>query len=103
VLSRELAAAGQYPPVDVLDSLRRLMPSVTTTEHRAQATLARRLLAEYRRSEDLLRIGAYKSGNDPEVDRAVKAMPELRRFMEQATMERGSLAAAIARFQRLVL
>ena len=87
VLSRDLAAAGHYPPVDVLDSLSRLMPAVTSAAHLAKAALARRLLSAYRKSEDLIRIGAYKPGMDEELDRAMRAMPELRRFMEQGSHE----------------
>jgi flagellum-specific ATP synthase len=103
VLSRALAASGQYPPVDVLDSLSRLMPAVSQTEHRVQAQLARRLLAAHARNEDLLRIGAYKAGMDVELDRALKEMPELRSYMEQGVHERVSLAASVMRLQRMVL
>ncbi len=62
VLSRSMAAGGWYPPVNVLDSLSRLMPAVTTPEHRTKAATVRRLLAAHARSEDLIRIGAYKTG-----------------------------------------
>lgn len=68
VLSRALAAEGWYPPIHVLDSISRLMPAITTQEHREQAALVRRLLAVYARSEDLVRIGAYKPGADADLD-----------------------------------
>ncbi len=71
VLSRALAAEGWYPPIEVLDSISRLMPAVTEAEHREQAALLRRLMAVYARSEDLVRIGAYKPGADPDLDRAL--------------------------------
>jgi len=103
VLSRDLAAAGQYPPVAVLDSLSRLMPAVTTSEHRDQARQARRLLAAFARSEDLIRIGAYKPGTDPDLDRAVEAMPVLRAFMEQRSEERVMLEDAVATLRDLAL
>lgn len=103
VLSRELAAAGQYPPVAVLDSLSRLMPAVTTAEHREQARQARRLLASFARSEDLIRIGAYRPGTDAELDRAVEAMPVLRAYMEQQSDERFTLEAAISTLRELAL
>ncbi len=92
-----MAAAGWYPPVDVLDSLSRLMPAVTTPEHREQAAIARRLLAAHARSEDLVRIGAYKAGTDEELDRAMRAMPLLREFLEQGSMERVTMEDTIAR------
>jgi flagellum-specific ATP synthase len=88
VLSRSMAAGGWYPPVNVLDSLSRLMPAVTTPEHRMQAAMVRRLLAAHARSEDLIRIGAYKAGTDDDLDRAVRAMPLLREFLEQGSRER---------------
>ena len=97
VLSRRMAAAGWYPPVDVLDSLSRLMPAVTTPEHRERAAIARRLLAAHARSEDLVRIGAYKAGTDEELDRAMRAMPLLREFLEQGSMERVTMEDTVAR------
>ncbi len=72
VLSRALAAEGWYPPIEVLDSISRLMPAVAEPQHREQAALLRRLMAVYARSEDLVRIGAYKPGADPDLDRALQ-------------------------------
>lgn len=95
VLSRTLAAAGRYPPIDVLDSLSRLMPAVTGKRHQARASLIRGLLALYTRSEDIMRIGAYKPGTDPELDRAVRAMPSLRQFLEQGSDELSPLDQSI--------
>ena len=103
VLSRSMAAAVWYPPVDVLDSLSRLMPAVTTMEHRTQAALARRLLAAHARSEDLIRIGAYKPGTDEELDRAMRAMPVLREFLEQKSSERVTMEDTVARMNAMEL
>src|SRR3981189_1294398 len=103
VLSRSMAAGGWYPPVDVLDSLSRLMPAVTTPEHRARAATARRLLAAYSRSEDLVRIGAYKAGTDDELDRAMRAMPLLRGFLEQGSSERVTMDEAVSRLSAMEL
>jgi flagellum-specific ATP synthase len=103
VLSRSMAAGGWYPPVDVLDSLSRLMPAVTTPEHRAQASTARRLLAAHARSEDLIRIGAYKAGTDDDLDRAIRAMPVLREFLEQGSKERVSMEDTVARLNAMEL
>jgi flagellum-specific ATP synthase len=101
VLSRRMAAAGWYPPVDVQDSLSRLMPAVVTKEHLAHARGARRLLAAYARSEDLIRIGAYTAGTDQELDLAVEAMPSLRRFLEQGSDESATMATTVARLAEL--
>ena len=103
VLSRSMAAGGWYPPVNVLDSLSRLMPAVTMPEHRAQAAMVRRLLAAHARSEDLIRIGAYKAGTDAELDRAIHAMPLLREFLEQRSDERVTMQESVARLSGLEL
>ncbi|MGC1423058.1 MAG: FliI/YscN family ATPase [Terracidiphilus sp.] len=88
VLSRRLAAEGWYPPIDLLDSISRLMPAVARTNHLEQAALLRRMLATYARSEDLVRIGAYKQGADPDLDRALQARNAMREFMTQTPRER---------------
>jgi len=103
VLSRDLAAAGQYPPVAVLDSLSRLMPAVTTREHLEQAVRARRLLATFARSEDLIRIGAYKPGSDIELDRAIAVMPLLRAFMEQQSGDSVTLNHSVEMLREMAL
>lgn len=95
VLSRALAAEGWYPPVEVLDSISRLMPAVAAGEHREHSSLVRRLMAVYARSEDLVRIGAYKPGADPELDRAIAARGALRAFMTQRSGERAWFGESI--------
>ena len=87
VLSRALAAEGWYPPIEVLDSISRLMPAVTAPAHREQAALLRKLMAVYARSEDLVRIGAYKPGSDPDLDRAFGARDAMRAFVTQESQE----------------
>lgn len=101
VLSRALASESWYPPIQLLDSISRLMPAVTTTEHREQAALIRKLLAVYARSEDLVRIGAYKQGADPELDRALRAREPLRAFMTQDAHEEVHFEEAVAGLQTL--
>jgi flagellum-specific ATP synthase len=97
VLSRALASEGWYPPIQLLDSISRLMPSVTEPPHREQAALLRRLMAVYARSEDLVRIGAYKAGSDPDLDRALRARGALRSFMTQDAHERVGFADSLRR------
>jgi flagellum-specific ATP synthase len=87
VLSRTLAAEGWYPPIEVLDSISRLMPAVTHPAHREHAALMRKLMAVYARSEDLVRIGAYKPGADPDLDRALQARGAMRAFVTQESTE----------------
>jgi flagellum-specific ATP synthase len=101
LLSRALASEGWYPPIQLLDSISRLMPAVTEPGHREQATLVRKLLAVYARSEDLVRIGAYKAGADPDLDRALRARTALRGFMTQGAQERTGLADSLQRLAEL--
>lgn len=101
VLSRSLAAEGWYPPVDVLDSISRLMPAVTSQDHREQAALVRRLSSVYAKSEDLVRIGAYQSGSDSEVDRALRARHLMRPFLTQSAEERCSFGDTRVRLAQL--
>ena len=101
VLSRALASEGWYPPIEVLDSISRLMPAVTTAAHQEQSGLLRRLMAVYARSEDLVRIGAYKPGSDPDLDRALRARGALREFMTQKSHERVRFSEALQRLAAL--
>ena len=101
VLARSLAAEGWYPPIEVLDSISRLMPLVTEPAHREQAALLRKLMAVYARSEDLVRIGAYMPGADPDLDRALRARPALRAFLTQDASDRVAFPDCLARLAAL--
>jgi flagellum-specific ATP synthase len=101
LLSRALASEGWYPPIQVLDSISRLMPAVITPEHKQAASAVRRMLAVYARSEDLVRIGAYKPGTDADLDRALRSRPSLRSYLEQDAHEEVSLSSNIARLTAL--
>jgi FliI/YscN family ATPase len=83
ILSRQLATRNHYPAIDVLGSISRVMPHITSREHRDWAAKARRLLATYEKARDLINIGAYVSGSDPEVDEAITAMPIIESFLLQ--------------------
>jgi flagellum-specific ATP synthase len=95
VLSRQIASEGQYPPIALLDSISRLMPAITDEGHRQNAALFRRLMSTCSRSEDLVRIGAYKSGSDPELDRALAARELMNSLMRQDSRERINYADSV--------
>jgi flagellum-specific ATP synthase len=97
LLSRALASEGWYPPIQILDSISRLMPSVVAPEHKQAASAVRRMLAVYARSEDLVRIGAYKPGTDTDLDRALRSRQALRSYLEQDAREEVSLPSSVAR------
>lgn len=87
VLSREIAARNQYPPIDILASVSRLMNEVATQEHRQASQRFRDVMATYKRVEDLIHIGAYVAGNDPRVDYAITKIDEMLDFMQQGVEE----------------
>jgi flagellum-specific ATP synthase len=95
MLSRSLAAEGWYPPVDVLNSISRLMPAVTGAQHRERAGLVRRLLAAWARSEDLVRIGAYQAGSDAELDQALRTRAAIRQYLVQNSSEQMTMQKSI--------
>lgn len=101
VLSRKLAHAGQFPAIDVLSSVSRVMTEVTTPEHQQAARRLRSLLAAYKEAEDLINIGAYQSGANPLVDEAVSKMADIRRFLGQHAEEPCDLRQAIEHLQSL--
>ncbi len=83
VLSRNLATEGHFPTVDVLESISRVTPAITTEHQRSLSTELRRLMAAFREAKDLIEIGAYVGGTNPLVDRAVSIKEEIRAFLCQ--------------------
>lgn len=101
MLDRKLAAQNHYPAISILDSISRIMPAVVSADHLAKAGDYRRLLAAYKASEELIRIGAYQKGSDPELDRAIALMPSLREFLRQSTSEVAGMNDSLARLMAL--
>jgi flagellum-specific ATP synthase len=87
VLSRELGAAGHYPAIDVLNSVSRLAPRISTPEQKKAAQRLRAALADYSRSEDLINLGAYTAGSNPDLDAAIQLRPRLLEFLKQGSHE----------------
>jgi FliI/YscN family ATPase len=87
ILSRELGALGHYPAIDILQSVSRLAARVSTAEQRQAAQLIRESLASYERSSDLINLGAYTSGANPQIDRAISLRPRLLEFLKQRPEE----------------
>jgi ATP synthase in type III secretion protein N len=101
VLERELAQRGHFPAVDVLQSLSRVMPAVTAEPHREAAVQLRRVLATYERQRDLILLGAYKSGSDPETDFALSKIQAVEAFLRQRTDEHVALEESVAGLRAL--
>ena len=83
ILSRALAARNHYPAIDVLNSVSRVMPAITSREHMKLAGFARKNLAVFEKVRDLVNIGAYVKGSDPEIDTALVVVPVLTAFLQQ--------------------
>lgn len=95
VLDREVAARGRYPAIDVLQSVSRVMPQVTAPEHRAMAARLRRLLAGLERQREMLAVGAYCAGSDPDADEALARQGGIERLLAQDAGEVTTLAQAL--------
>ncbi|MFZ5789652.1 MAG: flagellar protein export ATPase FliI [Pseudomonadota bacterium] len=92
VLDRTIAARGRYPAVDILRSLSRTMPGCNDAAENAIVDKARRLMATYENMAELIRLGAYRAGSDPEVDEAIRYHDALETFLKQGKTEQADLA-----------
>jgi flagellum-specific ATP synthase len=101
VLSRKLADRSHYPAVDVLASVSRVMPDIVSKAHYEGSRRLREVMAIYRDLEELLQVGAYKPGTAPEMDRAVRMMPHIYRFLRQGVEEYTPLEDTLARMLEL--
>ncbi|MCP3854973.1 MAG: FliI/YscN family ATPase [Actinomycetia bacterium] len=83
VLSRDIANAGRFPAVDVLQSASRVATSVRTGDQLDRANKVRSILATWEAARDLVEVGAYQRGSDPAIDEAIERMPSIARFLVQ--------------------
>ena len=102
VLSRRLATSGHFPAIDVLESVSRVVSAVTTPEQRGDAVALRRLLAAHRDVRELVEIGAYVPGGNPDADRAIALLPLVDEFLRQDLDERSSAAETWQRLHTLL-
>lgn len=102
VLSRELAEKNHYPAIDIPASTSRVMHQVTSEQHRRLAGRARRLLAQYKEIELLVRVGEYQRGNDPDADDALDRRAALEAFLCQGHDEQCDYQTTLHRLQQVV-
>ena len=88
VLSRQMAHKNHYPAIDILQSISRVMSSIVTKEHKAAAGKMKQVLATYQEAEDLINIGAYKAGSNPDIDFAIDKIRAVNAFLQQQTDEK---------------
>jgi len=101
VLSRQLAAQGHYPAIDVLHSVSRLVSAVASPAQKQAGRKLRRALAEYRDAEDLIQLGAYVAGSNPALDASIRLRPELQDFLRQDHVEYAAFGETLARMDNL--
>ena len=108
MLSRKLAHESHWPAIDVLQSISRSMNDITSTEHQQSVAQIKKLMAAYQQSEDLISIGAYQAGSNPEVDLAIKMRPLWNEYLKQGNTEDSDFRSAsegltnlVARMQQL--
>lgn len=102
ILSRSLADQGHYPAIDILGSVSRLMMDVVDREQWRAAQRVKSVLATYREAEDLINIGAYVSGSNPAIDRAIEYIGRVRSFLQQEVDEPAPAAETVAGLLSLV-
>ncbi len=102
VLERSIAESGRYPAINILRSLSRSVPGCNSEEENELTVRARRILSQWEEVRDLVRLGAYKAGNDPEADLAVQLGPQLEGFLIQKKTEHVSLEDAFAGLRRIL-
>ena len=102
VLSRDLATRNHYPPIDVLESVSRLTPRICTPEQLEAAGAVRKLIADYDEAEDLINLGAYEHGSNPDVDAALRLRQPLLDFLQQSADDTADYAATISHLQQIL-
>lgn len=95
VLSRELADSGHYPAIDIEASVSRAITQIVPADQIKQVREFKRIYSTFMRNRDLINIGAYERGSDPEIDEAIALMPEMRQFLQQGVGESRSLQQSI--------
>jgi len=101
LLDREIAAQGHYPAIDVLRSKSRVMVDVTSPNHQLNARKLIKTLAVYKEAEDLINIGAYVRGSNPDIDYALMKIGEINGYLQQSIGESSLLLECEARLEQM--
>ena len=96
VLDRRLAALGHFPAINVLQSLSRLFREVTSPQHQSAADELRKVLATHEEVAELIQVGLYQAESVPEVDRAIRKLPAVNRFLQQHIGEVSTFSETLA-------
>lgn len=101
MLSRKLAHRNHYPAIDILQSISRCMSQIADREHKQAAGKLKNVLATYSEAEDLINIGAYKSGSNPNIDYAIAKIDAVNQFLMQAVEDKYSFEEAVSMMEEL--
>lgn len=101
VLERQIGERGRYPAINILRSVSRTMPGCNTPKENELVGIARRLLASYDNMAEMIRLGAYRRGTDPQVDEAIHFQPALEAFLKQGKREATNLATGYAQLAQI--
>ena len=101
MLSRKIAHKNHYPAIDVLQSISRVMNQIITTDHKAAAGMLKNVLATYQEAEDLINIGAYKNGSNPDIDYAISKIQRVNEYLKQDVTDKLTFEQEIAMLKEI--
>jgi flagellum-specific ATP synthase len=101
MLSRELADAAHYPAIDLVGSISRVMDSLVSPDVLKAANRLRRLWTLYQQNQDLIQVGAYEFGSNPDLDEAIRVRPDMERLLQQLSDEAVSLEESQNELRRI--
>ena len=101
MLSRELADAAHYPAIDLVGSISRVMDSLVSPDLLKAANRLRRLWTLYQQNQDLIQVGAYEFGSNPDLDEAIRVRPDMERLLQQLSDEAVSLEESQNELRRI--
>lgn len=101
MLNRKLVHKNHYPAIDVLQSISRCMSQIASQEHKRMAGRLKNVLATYNEAEDLINIGAYKSGSNPDIDYAITMIRQVNEFLKQDVEEKVSFEDSVERLRAM--
>lgn len=102
VLSRKLANKGQFPAIDPLQSISRVMSDIVPSEHKLRVSQFNEILATYNEAEDLINIGAYVRGSNPQIDHSLTKINDLRSFLKQKSDEKAIYQDTIKTLNKII-
>ena len=102
VLNRALAEEGHYPAIDVEASISRVMPHVVSPDHLKDAQRFKQIYARYQQARDLISVGAYVPGSDPQTDFAIERIDRMRQFLQQGLNDAANAEASVGQMRNTI-